>query len=257
MDSCWDMACSVGALGSAPWPVRGEGLLLSIAMLCILIISILAPSSSMPVLASNASTAMSTTRAEHFVLHQSPDLKLGTEVPSYNHDPFLLRRSAASASAEHPRLDISREEKSDNLRMHYNLEFARHIEISAGNTSLREKTRILCLVYTCSTRHERLEAIAETWGKKCTGFMAVSNQTDAKLGAMSVPHDGPEVYNNMWQKVRSMWKYVHEHFVDEFDFFYVCGDDNFVVNTHPQTRCHISTVIAPICPALGPPATFL
>jgi hypothetical protein len=199
---------SRGALGSAPCPVQGESLLFFIAMLYVLTISILAPNSSMPLLASTTTI-----------------------------------RSGASASAEHLRFNLSRDEKNDSFRMQYNLEFARHIEISAGNASLRRETRILCLIYTCSTRHDRLEAIAETWGKKCTGFIAVSNQTDAKLGAVSVPHDGPEVYNNMWQKVRSMWKYVHEHFVDEFDFFYVCGDDNFVVNTHPRTRCHITTLL--------------
>jgi hypothetical protein len=29
----------------------------------------------------------------------------------------------------------------------------------------------------------------------------------------------------MWQKVRSIWRYVHEHFAEDFDFFTMHGDD--------------------------------
>lgn len=64
--------------------------------------------------------------------------------------------------------------------------------------------RVLCMVYTHSNRHEQIRAIAETWGRRCDGFMAASNVTDPSLGAVNLWHEGPEVYDNMWLKVRSM-----------------------------------------------------
>lgn len=69
-------------------------------------------------------------------------------------------------------------------------------------------TRILCMVYTMSDAHaERIRAIRETWAGRCDGFLAFSTVSDPRLPAISLPHDGPEEYNNMWQKVRSIWRF--------------------------------------------------
>ena len=35
----------------------------------------------------------------------------------------------------------------------------------------------------------------------CDGFMVGSNKTDISLGTVDIPHEGPEEYNNIWQKV--------------------------------------------------------
>lgn len=64
--------------------------------------------------------------------------------------------------------------------------------------------RVFCMVYTHSNSHDQLRAIAETWGPRCDGFMAASNQTDRSIGAVDLWHEGPEIYGNMWQKVRAM-----------------------------------------------------
>jgi glycoprotein-N-acetylgalactosamine 3-beta-galactosyltransferase len=33
----------------------------------------------------------------------------------------------------------------------------------------------------------------------------------------------------MWQKVRSLWSYVYDHFYDDFDWFHIGGDDYFLI----------------------------
>jgi glycoprotein-N-acetylgalactosamine 3-beta-galactosyltransferase len=33
----------------------------------------------------------------------------------------------------------------------------------------------------------------------------------------------------MWQKSRSIWKYIAEHYIDDFDFFLMGGDDMFYI----------------------------
>jgi len=56
---------------------------------------------------------------------------------------------------------------------------------------------------------------------KCDGFMVASNKTDVALGTVDIPHEGPEEYNNIWQKVRSMWSYVYDNYYEKYDW-YVC-----------------------------------
>ena len=44
-----------------------------------------------------------------------------------------------------------------------------------------------------------------------------------------IKHEGPEEYNNMWQKSRAIWKYINFHYIDDFDWFVLGGDDVFVI----------------------------
>ena len=89
--------------------------------------------------------------------------------------------------------------------------------------------RLLCMVYTHSGSHSRVRAIVNTWGSKCDGFFAASNMTDLSIGAIDLLHKGPEAYANMWQKVRSMWSYAYDHYLEDYDYFHISGDDSFVV----------------------------
>jgi glycoprotein-N-acetylgalactosamine 3-beta-galactosyltransferase len=91
------------------------------------------------------------------------------------------------------------------------------------------------MVYTHSNRHDVIRAIAETYGKACDGFMAASNLTDTAIGTFNLPHDGPEVYQNMWNKVQKMWFYAYSHYLLEFDWFLICGDDTFVIPDNVRT----------------------
>lgn len=54
---------------------------------------------------------------------------------------------------------------------------------------------------------------------KCDGFMVASNRTDRILGTVDIPHEGPEEYNNIWQKVRSMWSYVYDNYYEKYDWY--------------------------------------
>jgi len=96
-------------------------------------------------------------------------------------------------------------------------------------SSVGPSPRILCTIYTISTEHIKLNAIRQTWGPKCDGFMAASNATDRELGAVSIPHWGEESYRGVWQKVRSIWAYIHKTYIDDYDFFYIGGDDYYLL----------------------------
>jgi glycoprotein-N-acetylgalactosamine 3-beta-galactosyltransferase len=75
----------------------------------------------------------------------------------------------------------------------------------------------------------------ETWAGGCDGFLAFSTESDPRLPAMAIQHDGPEEYDNMWQKSRSIWKFVGKHYIDDFDWFFLGGDDLFVMPHNLKT----------------------
>jgi hypothetical protein len=89
--------------------------------------------------------------------------------------------------------------------------------------------RILCGVYTHETSHDNIRDIADTWGWRCDGFYAASTKTDRSIGAVDLPHEGPEEYGNMWQKTRSMVAFMYDYYLQDYDYFLLCGDDTFVI----------------------------
>ena len=129
------------------------------------------------------------------------------------------------------------EGQEGNLVMHKirrGLHEARQLLQSA--TALPGKpVRILCMIYTVQTdrtNHSSLAAIADTWGRQCDGFFGASNFSDHSIGAIDLLHQGPEDYGNIWQKVRSMWTYAYDHYLQDYDYFYIAGDDMYVLVDH-------------------------
>lgn len=103
--------------------------------------------------------------------------------------------------------------------------------------------RILCMVYTHEGAHDSsLTAIANTWGRHCDGFFAASTKTNHSIGAIHLLHRGPEEYDNMWQKIRSMWAYAHDNYLDQYDYFHICGDDVYVVVENLRAYLHSNEV---------------
>jgi hypothetical protein len=89
--------------------------------------------------------------------------------------------------------------------------------------------RVLCGVYTHKGRHRKVEDVADTWGWRCDGFFAASTKTDRAIGAVDLPHQGPEEYGNMWQKTRSMVAFMYDYYLEDYDYFLLCGDDTFII----------------------------
>lgn len=44
-----------------------------------------------------------------------------------------------------------------------------------------------------------------------------------------IKHEGPEGWDNMWQKSRAIWKYIDRHYKNDFDWFVLGGDDIFLI----------------------------
>ena len=97
---------------------------------------------------------------------------------------------------------------------------------------------LFCMVYTIAKQHEKAGVVVrDSWASRCDGFVVMSDKEDPSLPAARVTHEGKEEYNNIWQKVRSIWKYVHLHYGDKFDWFHIGGDDLLVIP--PNMRAYL------------------
>jgi len=109
------------------------------------------------------------------------------------------------------------------------VDFEGHEKREREAMSGKKRTKIFCVVYTLDKFHHRIPSIRRTWGPRCDGFMVASNKTDESLGAVDIPHQGPETYDNIWQQARSMWSYVYDNYYDKYDWFQFGGDDYYLL----------------------------
>lgn len=103
---------------------------------------------------------------------------------------------------------------------------------ATSNTTMSRTSavRVFCGIYTTAAEHStRIHTMRTTWGHKCSTFLAFSTTTDPSVPSVYVPHIGEEKYTNMWQKIRSIWKYIYAHYRGEYDYFLLCGDDTFYI----------------------------
>ena len=89
--------------------------------------------------------------------------------------------------------------------------------------------RILCAIYTYRKMRDLARMQALSWGHQCDGFLAFSTETIPELGILEILHRGDESYQNMWQKVRSIWAYIHDHYLEDYDWFHLGGDDLYLI----------------------------
>lgn len=111
-------------------------------------------------------------------------------------------------------------------------------ELSSTSTvTTVDDPKILCIVYTHSGRHHVVQSIVSTYGRQCDGFFAASNVTDTSLGTWDLQHEYShyyynESYDTMWNKVRVIWFYVYQHYLTDFDWFHIGGDDMYLIPTN-------------------------
>jgi glycoprotein-N-acetylgalactosamine 3-beta-galactosyltransferase len=104
------------------------------------------------------------------------------------------------------------------------------VALESQSSTDRPRAKILCIVYTTESNHAtKIPVIRETWGPRCDGFMVASTKTDPKVNAVEIGHQGEEKYDNIWQKIRSVWSYVYDNYYNDYDWFHIGGEDMFVI----------------------------
>eukprot|EP01035_Chromulina_nebulosa_P017657 gene17657-23244_t len=154
-----------------------------------------------------------------------PDLSLpeGSDIV----DPYVAQRQFKEGTLPDPTFTSS---GACELNERPDGELLARIEIHKDVESYNTAYRIFCGVYTMESSHStNVQATRETWGKKCDGFVAFSTKDDPNIPSVNITHEGPELYDNMWQKSRSIWKYIAKNFKNNFDYFLLGGDDMFYI----------------------------
>jgi len=143
--------------------------------------------------------------------------------PGYIHDETALRKNPPPLNLPDGFLkDTCRHNPRDfNYKMMHERIVVETEYEKTKNEEGEPRPKIFCLVYTIDKFHDRIPFIRETWGPKCDGFMVGSNATDPSIGAVNIPHEGPEIYHNIWQKVRSMWSYIYDNYYEKYDWFHI------------------------------------
>lgn len=147
----------------------------------------------------------------------------------YIHDETSLRNYPPPFAWSEQEEQAACSMRDNNWKMMTQRVFVDMDEDRQKNEAGVKRDKIFCLVYTIESAHSRIPAIQQTWGPKCDGFMVGSTKTDKKLSAVEILHDGPEEYNNIWQKVRSMWSYIYDNYYEKYDWFHIGGDDLFLI----------------------------
>jgi hypothetical protein len=125
-------------------------------------------------------------------------------------------------------------------------------DFQLSGSALQKSTypRILCGIYTISTRETQIKRIFNTWGQKCHQIIFFSNHTNEEYHTIPIYPYGEESYGNMFQKTIAVIKYINKHYIrevtaekkedredetvalhekTEFDWFLIGGDDLFVI----------------------------
>lgn len=89
--------------------------------------------------------------------------------------------------------------------------------------------KIMCAIYTHDGKRDLARVAALSYGWKCDGFLAFSDVTIPSLGMVGLLHRGNETYMNMIQKSRALWGYMASHYLHQFDYFHLGGDDMHVI----------------------------
>lgn len=145
----------------------------------------------------------------------------------YIHNPTSLKNNPPSFTFD--------KAVCNNKDHHYKMLTSKVKVDHKAHDALTKPVKIFCIVYTIENNHQKIPSILQTWGQKCDGFMVASTKTDISINTVEILHQGPEEYNNIWQKVRSIWGYVYDNYYNDYDFFHIGGDDMYLLVENLRT----------------------
>jgi hypothetical protein len=148
--------------------------------------------------------------------------------------PYIAQQQYANVNDNRAKDQYTKQPCSLKGRPHGNLLDRIHLstpqEYLPATNDGAKPVRIFCGIYTQAKNHAtNVQATKDVWAKKCDGFLAFSTATDESIPALKIEHEGKEEYDNMWIKSKSIWKYISQQYIDDFDFFLMGGDDMFYI----------------------------
>lgn len=121
--------------------------------------------------------------------------------------------------------DFPVEQKNERFRI---LSLRRSIYNVSMARKLQKDVKICCMVMTHPLNHRNKSiAVKNTWAKKCDKLIFMSSKSHKKLNIVSLPIHG-ESRDELWNKTRLGFLYLHRRFLNKFDYFMKADDDKLV-----------------------------
>lgn len=93
---------------------------------------------------------------------------------------------------------------------------------------LFDKVKVLCWIMISPSFHRsRGVHVKNSWGQQCNKLIFMSSKNDTDLGAIALPVQ--ESKTHLWSKTKEAFKYINEHFVEDYDWFLKADDDTYMI----------------------------
>lgn len=116
-------------------------------------------------------------------------------------------------------------------KIKYDLFVSKHLnKVNISTNRLKEvkKIRILCFLNTRPANHlNKAVHIRNTWHKHCDKLLFASTLTDVNLNALGF--NVTDDHSHLWGKVKLMFEFIHNNFLNEYDWFFKGDDDTFLI----------------------------
>jgi glycoprotein-N-acetylgalactosamine 3-beta-galactosyltransferase len=100
---------------------------------------------------------------------------------------------------------------------------------SARARELHGEVRVLCIVHTMDKSRTRRDAVNATWVPRCNGHLFTMATKQSAPDILAFKNQSTETTNDLMLKTVTEIKYVYEHYLNDFDWFFKADDDTYVV----------------------------